>query len=551
MAQRKEEAKLNIVLENNIRLTNVPGPVLTAIVKDLTIDNPEYKKRKARKLPTWGVPQKLELFTWVQQALVLPIGYLDTLMENIPPEVRYSITDLRTPMKGVLWPKWDFEKGVLSLEQKLAAARLEPGGVLIAPAGAGKTRVGLARAYTTGGPTLWVTHTKELLEQTKKAAEEYMPGIDVGTIYDGRVEWGGGQLIIATYQTLMARPKLLSTLNEYICLVVVDEVHHIAAECFLEVVSQLRAKVKIGLTATPERKDGLTHLLYLGIGPKRFEMSRDDLYSSGRLVKPEIRFHYTDFTYDDFTQDGGAEDLVYSDLVAALTNDEARLKMIVNSIASCEGCQIVISDSIRYCHKIGEALGAVGVPSTILHGPLKLYEWRVMRNEAACEDLMQNGGCAAYKYDKARRRWMAKIPQYSEIEAQNWQVTSSRRSAIMEAANAKRIKILIATGQLVQEGLDMPHLNHGHLVTPKRGDAQGTTNGASVEQAIGRLMRADKDNPNKLAVWHDYVDHKVGVLASQYFSRRKVYERLGLTVPRKPKTTKEDLEQFLGTMRFD
>ena len=44
-----------------------------------------------------------------------------------------------------------------------------------------------------------------------------------------------------------------------------DECHHIAASSY-DLVNNLNARYKLGLTATPERKDGLSHLMtdYLG-----------------------------------------------------------------------------------------------------------------------------------------------------------------------------------------------------------------------------------------------------------------------------------------------
>ena len=44
--------------------------------------------------------------------------------------------------------------------------------------------------------------------------------------------------------------------------VVADECHHIAASAFFHVINRTPAKYWLGLTATPERRDGLEDLLY-------------------------------------------------------------------------------------------------------------------------------------------------------------------------------------------------------------------------------------------------------------------------------------------------
>jgi superfamily II DNA or RNA helicase len=124
---------------------------------------------------------------------------------------------------------------------------------------------------------------------------------------------------------------------------------------------------------------------------------------------------------------------------------------------------------------------------------------------------------------------------------QSWQVTKEQRRKTLEDAAARRISILFAT-QLAREGLDLPNLNIGHMASPKKGDQYKRKDGASVEQEIGRIMRPDKLNPNKVATWYDYVDYNVGVFQTQYYTRRKVYERLGLKLGKKPRTATDNLD---------
>ena len=91
----------------------------------------------------------------------------------------------------------------------------------------------------------------------------------------------------------------------------------------------------------------------------------------------------------------------------------------------------------------------------------------------------------------------------------------------------------------------------GHTVTPKRGDTGNSNTGLNLEQEIGRIMRPDSKNPDKKAVWYDYVDASVGVLKAQYYSRRKVYKRLGIKLPIKPKDAGKDvLEGLLDSINY-
>jgi superfamily II DNA or RNA helicase len=159
--------------------------------------------------------------------------------------------------------------------------------------------------------------------------------------------------------------------------------------------------------------------------------------------------------------------------------------------------------------------------------------------------MIKTGEAVDHKKDE--KGYKVKIQMYTDEEFRRWQVPPERRRAVMELARARKVDLLFCTN-LAREGLDLPHLCVGHMITPKKGDQQSRKDGAAVEQEIGRIMRADPGNPAKKAYWFDYVDYAVGVFKEHYYSRRKVYKRLGFTVPAKPREEKDDIEDFLGKM---
>lgn len=55
---------MHVYESNNIRVSGYPLPLKLKIVDDLTIDNPAYVKAKYQRRPTWGIDQKLQLFTY-------------------------------------------------------------------------------------------------------------------------------------------------------------------------------------------------------------------------------------------------------------------------------------------------------------------------------------------------------------------------------------------------------------------------------------------------------------------------------------------------------
>ena len=186
--------------------------------------------------------------------------------------------------------------------------------------------------------------------------------------------------------------------------------------------------------------------------------------------------------------------------------------------------------------------------TALMNGGLTRYIWKVASGKRQAEALAADYGTEC-KYDGKARRWKVKTLQYTEEEFKKWQVTKKKRQEILDQCREGKVNILFAT-QLAREGLDIPSLCVGHTVTPKRGDGKRNT-GINLEQEIGRIMRKDPQNPDKKAVWFDYVDASVGVLKGQYYSRRKVYKRLGIKLPSKPKSAEKDvIDGLLDSIKF-
>jgi superfamily II DNA or RNA helicase len=143
-------------------------------------------------------------------------------------------------------------------------------------------------------------------------------------------------------QTLHSRPEILDEAKERFGLVLLDEAHHCPATTFTEVMQAFPAAYRYGLTATPERRDGLFPFLEAVIGPVRHEITNEDLRRAGVLVVPKIEYIRTDFScpYSEWV-----------DIVDALTKDAARnaLALSVVEKALDDGRQ-VLALSERVAH---------------------------------------------------------------------------------------------------------------------------------------------------------------------------------------------------------
>lgn len=557
---------LQITYSNNIRLIGASLPLKLKITEDLTMDNPAFIKAKKQRRPTWGIDQKLRLYLYDEEGtLILPRGYgrqLEAHIEGLGlcAELYTDLVD-GTPID---FGSWNSAYVLRDYQAPLVDALVAANGVGVSPAGSGKTIMGMKYIHTVGRPTVWLTHTTDLMYQTKARAEATLQGVGkIGLLGDGNKDYGDGKLIIATVQTLRADASLIDFLNPYIGVVIIDEAHHFPASQFLDTAARFKAARIIGLTATPDRKDGMEKYMFAGIGPMVGQVDRGELYENDQLVKPSVKFVYSDFT-DTGTSDGaddnvdaGGEDMDYGLLLYRLLKDEARALLVASTIVQAlpEGPAIAIAESVRYCFVLEQLVKRLAkeqglkVRTAVVHGGLQRYTWRVATSQADAEARAARYDTEA-KYDSKARRWKVKTPQYSEAEFKTWQITPTQRKEVLKAVGDRRIDILFAT-QLAREGLDIPHLCVGHCVTPKKGDDANSKTGTALEQEIGRIMRPDPDNPDKVAVWYDYVDANVGVFKQQYYSRRRVYKRLGIPLPSKPKDTERDIiDSFLGNMKF-
>ena len=91
---------------------------------------------------------------------------------------------------------------------------------------------------------------------------------------------------------------------------------------------------------------------------------------------------------------------------------------------------------------------------------------------------------------------------------------SDQRAKVLKQLNAGRIRVLVATGQLIGEGFDCENLTTLFLATPIRFSGR-------VIQYLGRVLRPAPGKSR--ARVYDYVDVHVGPLRAAAQARQKVY----------------------------
>lgn len=220
--------------------------------------------------------------------------------------------------------------------------------VLCLRCGAGKTVVAIHVARALGRRFLVVVPRSILLEQWVERLGSFMPGASVGVLQGRRREFGR-DATVATIQTLARlSPEEDLRLGD-VGLLVVDEAHHFAARLFSEVFFRVPARHVLGLSATPERRDGLTELLahYMG-GVLAFDEEPHRARGAGvlRVLLPRPARE-------------AATPLEMQRLRTALASDAARNAAIVELARvalSCRRRSLLLSDRVAHLEALRRGL---------------------------------------------------------------------------------------------------------------------------------------------------------------------------------------------------
>ena len=128
--------------------------------------------------------------------------------------------------------------------------------------------------------TLIIVHKEFLMNQWIERIAEFLPGAVVGKIQGQVFDIEGKDIVIGMVQTLYDKEFNGDAFSKF-GLTIIDEVHRIGSEQFSRTLFKTITPYMLGISATVERKDKLTKVLYMFIGDKIYSEERksDDLVS--------------------------------------------------------------------------------------------------------------------------------------------------------------------------------------------------------------------------------------------------------------------------------
>jgi len=292
--------------------------------------------------------------------------------------------------------------GTLRPHQTEALAKFKGNGVLCLPCGAGKTATSLAIAAKLKRKTVIIVHKEFLATQWRDRIAQFCPDSTVGTIQGDTWDVDGHDFVIAMIQTLCVREHDPSQFKQF-GLIIVDEAHHIGAPAFSKTMFKVSPEFTLGLTATPDRKDGLTKILYWFLGEPFYSMNQN----TAELEVKRIDFDHHTYRAGPILNKFGKVSMAH--MVNHLVEIPERNQLILEHIRECikRGRKIlVLSDRRGHCEWLYEQLG---------------------------DDVagLYMGGMKAEEHERASHK-----------------------------------QVIVATFTLAYEGLDIPSLNTLFLVTP-------------------------------------------------------------------------------------
>jgi superfamily II DNA or RNA helicase len=322
-----------------------------------------------------------------------------------------------------------------------------------------------------GLPTLIVVTKEDLMKQWQEAAEKFL-GLtreDYGIIQGDVCDVKGKKLAIGMIHSLAKEGRYPDWAYDQWGLVCLDECHRVAADQFSNVCFNVPARLRLGLSATPDRQDGKEFVLHAHIGPVRMK-------SKQLSMTPKVLVYTSDWECPRVIQrrSDGSRKVVplphtpgkVGHVVKMLIKHTKRQQLLAELMYTAwtrKRKTIFFSDSLDHLDLMQSALYAMGVP----HKDMGFYK----------------GGMKKQDLDKSKGK-----------------------------------PVVLATYGFAREGTDIPWLDCMVMGTPK----------SEIEQIVGRVLREYPNKPQPVVF--DVQDLDSSVFAGYAQKRIAFYQRIGADI---------------------
>ena len=310
----------------------------SAIDSTLTYTIPNYDPRDPpTTIKNMGIVRK--------DLITLPSGREDLIPKD------YEIVDKRVT-KRIEFPKFKFE---LRPSQQEVFDRVDESCIINAWVSWGKTFTALAIASNLSQKTLVVVHTLALLKQWQTETRKVF-GIEAGIIGAGKFNIDS-PIVIGSVQSLYRR---VTDISDEFGTVILDEMHHVSSPTFAKIVDKNKARYKIGLSGTIERKDG-KHVVFRDYFGQTVHKPPKENYMTPKIdiIASDVRF-----------MDG--QNIPWATKVTHLSYQEEyvhSVAMIASAYAAKGHKVLVVSDRVEFLKTCAKLSGdeAISITGDIPH----------------------------------------------------------------------------------------------------------------------------------------------------------------------------------------
>ena len=272
------------------------------------------------------------------------------------------------------------------------------------------TAMGLYIASVLKKKTIVVVHKTFLLNQWIERINEFLPKTRIGKIQGQIIDIENKDIVIAMLQSLSLKEYPQNIFKSF-GLTIVDECHHISSEVFSRSLLKLVTKYTLGLSATINRKDGLTNVFKMFLGDIAYSAKRE---ANNNVVVKGIEFNINDDEFNETSYDFRGNP-AFSTMITKVCNFNIRTEFIIKVITK----------------------------------ELKDFPQQQMLV------LGQNKSILTYLFKAIEIRNIASVGYY---------IGGMKEKQLKQSENKK---IIIATYAMAAEGLDIKSLSTLLLVTPR------------------------------------------------------------------------------------
>ena len=168
------------------------------------------------------------------------------------------------------------------------------GGIISLSCGGGKTIIGIYLAFILKLKTLIIVHQDFLLDQWMDRFKTFT-NAKIGIIKQNIIDIENKDIVIGMLQSISLKDYDENLFKQF-GLVIYDEVHHLGSKVFSQTLLKTSAEYTIGLSATPNRNDGLLKVIKWHVGDILYQMKKKYNY---RVLVKKIHFRSQDVLYKE------------------------------------------------------------------------------------------------------------------------------------------------------------------------------------------------------------------------------------------------------------